>query len=142
MQRGLAREVEEVARTRTRAPRELQSARRAGDAGGAGPSTSDEMPGSRGPPAAADAALAKEKALTEDYAGEVALGWASRDPRGQLGRGARARTRRATSGGACALGREAELRADGPAAARAGAGDLREAGACAPAAAAAGGGDA
>lgn len=96
--------------------------------------------------AAADAALAKEKALTEDYAGEVAH-WVdlAKDLRGQLD-AARARAdaagderRRLRT-----LEREAELRADELAAARAEAGDLREElrRLRADAAAAAGGGDA
>ena len=78
--------------------------------------------------AAADAALAKEKALTEDYAGEVAH-WVdlAKDLRGQLDA---ARARADAAGDERrrlrALEREAELRADELAAARAEAGDLRE----------------
>ena len=96
--------------------------------------------------AAADAALAKEKALTEDYAGEVAH-WVdlAKDLRGQLDA---ARARADAAGDERrrlrALEREAELRADELAAARAEAGDLREElrRLRADAAAAAGGGDA
>ena len=84
--------------------------------------------------AAADAALAKEKALTEDYAGEVAH-WVdlAKDLRGQLdaararGRGGR---RAAAPARARARGRAARGRAGGRA--RRGRGPARGAGACAP----------